>query len=136
MLLLQKGAAITGTTVTAFFRKRPRLPVTPLERLASSSPSPPTVTFHRPRPPTATVQSHDDAQASFAPLAHYLGVEKLEPGRVLDLSKEQLVELLTTQDNALVQALYSLAEAATSKCMQNWSIELSKIVMVDIRQEK
>jgi hypothetical protein len=42
-------------------------------------------------------------------------VEKLEPGRVLDLSKQQLIELLTTQDEALAQTLYALAEATTSK---------------------
>jgi len=59
-------------------------------------------------------QDHDTAHASFTPLAQYLGVEKLEPGRVLDLSKQQLIELLTTQNQALAQALYALAEAATS----------------------
>ena len=118
MLLLRKGAVATGTVAAAVCRKRPRLPVAPLRLLASSSSSsplsPPTVTLHRQRPPTAMAQDHDNAHALFAPLAQYLGVEKLEPGRVLDLSKQQLIELLTTQNQALAQALYALAEAATS----------------------
>lgn len=121
MLLLQKGAVATGTLAAALCRKRPRLLVPPLRRLASSSSlssPPPPVTLHRERPLTATVQDHNDShdtQASFAPLVRYLGVDRLEPGRVLDLSKSQLVHLLTTQDEALAQALYALAEAATSK---------------------
>lgn len=115
MLLLQKGAIATGVLAASICRKRPRGLVAPLRRLASSSSPLPTVTLHRERPPTATARGHDQAQASFAPLAQYLGVEKLEPGQVLDLSKQQLIELLTTQDEALAQALYALAEAATSK---------------------
>lgn len=116
MLLLQKGAIATGVLAASVCRKRPRGLVAPLRHLASSSSSSlPTVTLHRERPPTATAPGHNQAQASFAPLAQYLGVEKLEPGQVLDLSKQQLIELLKTQDEALAQALYALAEAATSK---------------------
>ena len=120
MLLLQKGAIATGKLAASIYRKRARARglIAPLRRLASSSSSSsplPTVTLHRERPPSATAPGHNQAQASFAPLAQYLGVEKLEPGQVLDLSKQQLIELLTTQDEALAQALYALAEAATSK---------------------
>jgi len=117
MLLLQKGAVATGVLAAALCRKRPRglIPLRLASSSSSSSSSLPTVTLHRERPPSATEPGHGDAHASFAPLAQYLGVEKLEPGRVLDLSKQQLIELLTTQDEALAQTLYALAEATTSK---------------------
>lgn len=56
------------------------------------------------------------------PLAAHLGLgpSDLKPGRTLDLSKAQLVALLTTTDAALVDALYAFAEASTSACILRW----------------
>lgn len=46
------------------------------------------------------------------------------PGRTLDLSKEQLIALLTTKDQALVDSLYAFAEASTSAWLVRCSMEL------------
>lgn len=56
------------------------------------------------------------------PLAAHLGLapSDLKPGRTLDLSEAQLVALLTTTDAALVDALYTFAEASTSACVLRW----------------
>ncbi len=79
---------------------------------SSSSPQPPTVSHHRRRP---LVPPAADPHALEA-LARFLGLERIVPGEgVLDLSKEQLVALLTTRDEGLVKSLYAAAEAATSK---------------------
>lgn len=49
------------------------------------------------------------------PLARYLGLEKVELGRTLDLSKDEIVGILKSKDKALIHSLYRFSDAFTRK---------------------
>jgi len=75
-------------------------------------------------------------QERVAPLASFLGVRSLEPGQVLELSREQLAELLGTDDYEVEQAMFEYADSVTQhffgrKVYFRGIVELSNVCQKD-----
>jgi hypothetical protein len=52
-------------------------------------------------------------RVSTGPLARYLGLDALQPGKIIDFTRSQLVGILGSKDERLVRALYDLSDAST-----------------------